>query len=92
MGSAASMNASIKANAKLRRKERLFTAVKKVNDGKSYKPVAKSKVENRKIRASKNEEIMADDRVRKLLGVVLGLPILSFIIYVGMVAISWLVG
>ena len=89
-GSASAMNASIKANARLRRKERLFTAGKNVKDLKSYTPVARSKQENRKIRASNKEEVETNGRVNRIFLFVLGIPLLAFVGYIGFVAIKWL--
>ena len=91
MGSAAGMNASIKANAELRRRRRPpFYKVKNgLRDG-EYKLQSFSKFENKKIRDSRNRKILQEQYQKKVVGVLILLPVLCFFQFLLTLLIDWL--
>ena len=91
MGTAAAMNASIKANAELRnRKRQPFYNLRGrlTNDDYKLKPL--SKFENRKIRDSKNKIILRDQYQRRVVGALVLIPVFWFLYFLITIFINWL--
>ncbi|MFT6333296.1 MAG: hypothetical protein ACJATI_000023 [Halioglobus sp.] len=91
MGSAGGMNASIKANAELRRRKRLpFHKVKNgLRDG-DYKLQPLSKFENKKIREFINRKILREQYQKRMVGILILIPVLYFFQFLLSLLINWL--
>ena len=90
MGSAASMNASIKANAELRKRKRkpFYNMDNRLNNEEyNLKPL--SKLENRKIRESRNTKIIQDQYQRRVVGILVLIPVLWFLHFLIVLFLNW---
>lgn len=90
MTSAAGMNASIKANAELRKRKRLpFYKIKDrlANGDYNLKPL--SKFENKNIRESRNKTILRDQYHKRVVGIIVLIPVLWFFHFLLTVFMNW---
>ena len=91
MSSAAGMNASIKANAELRKRKRLpFYKVRDRLKNGDYNLKPLSKLENKKIRESRNKTILKDQYHKRVVGIIVLIPILWFSHFLFTVFMNWL--
>lgn len=93
MGSAAGMNASIKANAELRRRKRRDLPFHRVKNGlaeQDYKLVSLSRSENKKIRDSRNRKIIRDQYQKRVVGILFLIPVLWFVQFLLRILVYWL--
>ena len=91
MGSAAAMNASIKANTELRKRRRNIFKKGKVqlsNNDFNLQPL--SKEANAQIRASRNLKIIREQYHKRIVGVLVLIPVLVFLQFLLKLLINWL--
>jgi hypothetical protein len=90
MGSAAAMSASIKANAELRKRKRQpFYRVKDGLKNEEFNLQPLSKLENRKIRESRNKTILREQFQNRIVGILVLIPVLWFLHFLITLLIQW---
>lgn len=93
MGSAAGMNASIKANAELRRRKRRNSPFYKIENElteQNYKLAPLSKYENKKVRDIRSRKILREEYQKRIVGILVILPMIWFVQFLLSLLIDWL--